>query len=778
MNSRYIKNIEQDINLLIEDRNELLKKAYQIQQESVNRYKDIEYSVDERDIEYIKEYILGNSLKGTIKSIKGYIKNTDTLKKILQEANIPLHEQEKIIELNNQLNKAHIRYNKNKTYTTDKNIEYLNNFFKKEILRLWYSTEPVLNINDITYIISNKCSISRDVIQDYVLDTLQLRKSKCEANDLRKLKKITKNIEATKQIKKQELAQKEVEDVEPIQKQDFKQTIESIFSKDYTIDTTQEDLDYYIKELNIAFNYCNVHTNTKQDNIKKRNNAKNKNIDLYFIWEEDFNLIPQFIHNLIQNKVYNHELLNKVSNDVIVINNKKYRKTFKRAEDVKIGDKIISRDNIVTDVIAKSDIHIPNRAFKIILEDGTEQIASDDHLWPVIINEEYSKKILDILLKVDIHKQLLEDIFELMKNFSPADYFNKEFNQYEWSEDLFKKHLKKIQETKELEWRLNTETIYDKFKNREELYLIHNQQGKKLIKDVIEVEPEKSVCLTVNDNDRVFELENGLLTGNSVLLNNVENACLLRPDKWLLMICDMKRVEGSRFMQFGVPVGVTYESCAKVLQFAQKVMMDRYDLMVKYGVNDYDDLPPEQQSQAIMVIVDEAAELFAPITGKDDVAKENGEYQAAALQATESIYRLGRASKTHVMTFAQRPSSSDSGISMTIRQNASTRIGCGRLPSTISQMVYEDGFGSRIPSSPKGRVGLMINNKQMVLQGFYAPSDWLSNYLKEQGKPLQIYESQCMIKEYEKITSESEDVEIEGAMSDEEFEELSKMLQE
>lgn len=777
MKSRYIKNIEQDINLLIEDRNKLLKKAYQIQQESVDRYKDIEYSVDERDIEYIKEYILGNSLKGTVKSVKGYIKNVNTFKKILQEANIPLHEQDKIIELNNQLNKAHIRYNKNKTCTTDKNTKYLNDFFKKEILRLWYSTEPVLGINDITYIISNKCSISRDSIQDYVLDTLQLRKSECEANNLRKLKKIKKEVIESKQQQKQESTQ-EIEDIKPIQKQNFKQTIESIFSKDYTIDTTQEDLDYYIKELNIAFNYCNVKKNSKQDNVKKRNNAKNKNIDLYFVWEEDFNLISQFIHNLIQNRAYNHELLNKVSNDVIVIGDKKYHKTFKKAEDVKIGDKIISRDNIITDVIAKSDIHIPNRAFKIILEDSTEQVASDDHLWPVIINEEYSKKILDILLKVDTHKPLSEDIFELMKNFSPADYFNKEFNRYEWSEDLFKKHLKKIQEAKTLEWRLNTETIYDKFKNHEKLYLIHNQQGKKLIKDIIEVEPEKSVCLTVNDNDRVFELENGLLTGNSVLLNNVENACLLRPDKWLLMICDMKRVEGSRFMQFGVPVGVTYESCAKVLQFGQKVMMDRYDLMVKYGVNDYDDLPPEQQSQAIMVIVDEAAELFAPITGKDDVAKENAEYQAAALQATESIYRLGRASKTHVMTFAQRPSSSDSGISMTIRQNASTRIGCGRLPATISQMVFEDGFGSHIPNSPKGRVGLMINNRQMVLQGFFADASWLKNYLIAQGKPLQIYESQCMIKEYEKITSESEDVEIEGAMSDEEFEELSKMLQE
>lgn len=777
MKSRYIKNIEQDINLLIEDRNVLLKEAYQIQQESVDRYKDIEYGVDEKDIEYIKEYILGNSLRGTIKTVKGYIKNVNTFKKILQEANIPLHEQDKIIELNNQLNKAHIRYNKNKTCTTDKNTKYLNDFFKKEILRLWYSTEPVLGINDITYIISNKCSISRDSIQDYVLDTLQLRKSECEANNLRKLKKIKKEVIESKQQQKQESTQ-EIEDIKPIQKQNFKQTIESIFSKDYTIDTTQEDLDYYIKELNIAFNYCNVKKNSKQDNVKKRNNAKNKNIDLYFVWEEDFNLISQFIHNLIQNRVYNHELLNKISNDVIVIGDKKYRKTFKKAEDVKIGDKIISRDNIITDVIAKSDIHIPNRAFKIILEDSTEQVASDDHLWPVIINEEYSKKILDILLKVDTHKPLSEDIFELMKNFSPADYFNKEFNRYEWSEDLFKKHLKKIQEAKTLEWRLNTETIYDKFKNHEKLYLIHNQQGKKLIKDIIEVEPEKSVCLTVNDNDRVFELENGLLTGNSVLLNNVENACLLRPDKWLLMICDMKRVEGSRFMQFGVPVGTTYESCAKVLQFGQKVMMDRYDLMVKYGVNDYDDLPPEQQSQAIMVIVDEAAELFAPITGKDDVAKENAEYQAAALQATESIYRLGRASKTHVMTFAQRPSSSDSGISMTIRQNASTRIGCGRLPATISGMVFEDGFGSRIPSSPKGRVGLMINNKQMVLQGFYAPSDWLLTYLKEQGKPLKIYESQCMIDEYNKITSESEDVEIEGAMSDEEFEELSKMLQE
>lgn len=777
MKSRYIKNIEQDINLLIEDRNILLKEAYQIQQESVDRYKDIEYSVDEKDIEYIKEYILGNSLKGTIKTVKGYIKNTDTLKKILQEANIPLHEQDKIIELNNQLNKAHIRYNKNKIYTTDKNTKYLNDFFKKEILRLWYSTEPVLGINDITYIISNKCSISRDIIQDYVLNTLQLRKSECEANNLRKLKKIKKETIESKQQQKQESTQ-EIEDIKPIQKQNFKQTIESIFSKDYTIDTTQEDLDYYIKELNIAFNYCNVKKNSKQDNVKKRNNAKNENIDLYFVWEEDFNLISQFIHNLIQNRAYNHELLNKVSNDVIVIGDKKYRKTFKRAEDVKIGDKIISRNNIITDVIAKSDIHIPNRAFKIILEDSTEQVASDDHLWPVIINEEYSDKILEILLNVDIHKQLSEDIFELMKNFSPADYLNKEFNRYEWSEDLFKKHLKKIQEAKTLEWRLNTETIYNKFQNHEELYLIHNQRGKKLIKDVIEVEPEKSVCLTVNDNDRVFELENGLLTGNSVLLNNVENACLLRPDKWLLMICDMKRVEGSRFMQFGVPVGTTYESCAKVLQFGQKVMMDRYDLMVKYGVNDYDDLPPEQQSQAIMVIVDEAAELFAPITGKDDVAKENAEYQAAALQATESIYRLGRASKTHVMTFAQRPSSSDSGISMTIRQNASTRIGCGRLPSTISSMVFEDGFGSRIPSSPKGRVGLMINNRQMVLQGFFADASWLKNYLISQGKPLQIYESQCMIKEYEKITSESEDVEIEGAMSDEEFEELSKMLQE
>jgi len=89
MKSRYIKNIEQDINLLIEDRNILLKEAYQIQQESVDRYKDIEYSVDEKDIEYIKEYILGNSLKGTVKSVKGYIKNIDTLKRVLQEANIP-----------------------------------------------------------------------------------------------------------------------------------------------------------------------------------------------------------------------------------------------------------------------------------------------------------------------------------------------------------------------------------------------------------------------------------------------------------------------------------------------------------------------------------------------------------------------------------------------------------------------------------------------------------------------------------------------------------------
>lgn len=266
--------------------------------------------------------------------------------------------------------------------------------------------------------------------------------------------------------------------------------------------------------------------------------------------------------------------------------------------------------------------------------------------------------------------------------------------------------------------------------------------------------------------------------GKSVLLRNIQNGCLMRPDKWLLMICDMKRVEGSKFLKFGVPVGTTYESCANILAFAQKIMMDRYDEMVKRDIVDYADVPAEERGQAIMVIVDEAGELLSPVkAGKDDeVGQENVMYQAQCIQAIESIYRLGRACMVHIQVWSQRIAQ-DQGITMAIRNNASTRACAGALDPTLSTMVFNSGLGTLVPRTPRGRVGLSVNDEEFIIQGFFADDGWLQEWLENKyGKGnINVYENQTMLELDKKVHEMSED-EIEE-MTTEEYEELLSLLE-
>lgn len=265
-------------------------------------------------------------------------------------------------------------------------------------------------------------------------------------------------------------------------------------------------------------------------------------------------------------------------------------------------------------------------------------------------------------------------------------------------------------------------------------------------------------------------------SGKSVVQRNIVYGCLMRPKDWFLIMIDLKIVEASMYRKYGVPVATTYEEAAILLSYAQKIMLERYQEMAKRGINNWNDMPDELRGPAIMVNIDEAGELWGKLSGKDDEAKANIEYQAQCLNAAESIARLGRAARCHLAIFAQRPDSET--ISMQIRQNSTTRLGCGKLPATISTMLFESNFGATIRPDPRGRVGMQIQGGRCsVFQGFFTPETYLDEYLEKHNLPTNIQGSNEMTAIYEKNKKEVEaKTEIVEGLDDEDFQDLSNAL--
>lgn len=136
------------------------------------------------------------------------------------------------------------------------------------------------------------------------------------------------------------------------------------------------------------------------------------------------------------------------------------------------------------------------------------------------------------------------------------------------------------------------------------------------IKSIKPIEPVESNCISVDSHNKLFTVgENGnLLTHNSVAQQNIIISCLLRPENWVILGIDLKRVELTRFRKFGVKVATDLETAVEFLRFAQAVMMKRYSRMEETGVNDFEDL--DDNLQALMVMIDEAGELLSPTGAK------------------------------------------------------------------------------------------------------------------------------------------------------------------
>lgn len=265
-----------------------------------------------------------------------------------------------------------------------------------------------------------------------------------------------------------------------------------------------------------------------------------------------------------------------------------------------------------------------------------------------------------------------------------------------------------------------------------------------------EITPVESNCISVDSYDKLFTIgeQAKLMTHNSVSQQNIIMSCIMRPDSWVILGIDLKRVELTRFRGFGVKVATDLETAVEFLRFAQAVMMKRYERMEETEVNDFEDLP--EPLQALMVMIDEAGELLSPTGAKTDEAKIADELKGEAIMIIGSIARLGRASGVHLVIATQRPDAKL--IPGEVRDNLAVRVGCGVLKPNASQMMFDSNIGSRTHASPRGGMYVESHGNGNMGQGFFAEPEWLGEYLEKNNNKDSVAQPARVVKDLDDST--------------------------
>lgn len=119
-------------------------------------------------------------------------------------------------------------------------------------------------------------------------------------------------------------------------------------------------------------------------------------------------------------------------------------------------------------------------------------------------------------------------------------------------------------------------------------------------------------------------------------------------------------------------------------------------------------------------------------THNTDEGKDQDEMKGEASMIIGSIARLGRAAGVHLVIATQRPDATV--IPGETKQNLAARIQCGRArDSTASNMILQSSEGLNIAGNVVGRMYLNLNGSGNHGQGFFAKSEWIDNWLDDQG---------------------------------------------
>ena len=178
-------------------------------------------------------------------------------------------------------------------------------------------------------------------------------------------------------------------------------------------------------------------------------------------------------------------------------------------------------------------------------------------------------------------------------------------------------------------------------------------------------------------------------SGKSVCVNTLITSILFkaRPDEVKFIMIDPKMVELSNYNgipHLMVPVVTDSKKAASVLNWAVQEMEKRYAKFAELGVRkmaDYNDVVPEEKMPAIVIIIDELADLM----------------MVAPKDVEEAIFRLAqkaRAAGIHLVLATQRPSVDV--ITGTIKTNIPSRISFAVSSQIDSRTILDMGGAEKL----------------------------------------------------------------------------------
>ncbi len=178
-------------------------------------------------------------------------------------------------------------------------------------------------------------------------------------------------------------------------------------------------------------------------------------------------------------------------------------------------------------------------------------------------------------------------------------------------------------------------------------------------------------------------------SGKSVCVNTLITSILFkaRPDEVKFIMIDPKMVELSNYNgipHLMVPVVTDSKKAASVLNWAVQEMEKRYAKFAESGVRkmaDYNEIAPEDKMPAIVIIIDELADLM----------------MVAPKDVEEAIFRLAqkaRAAGIHLVLATQRPSVDV--ITGTIKTNIPSRISFAVSSQIDSRTILDTGGAEKL----------------------------------------------------------------------------------
>lgn len=221
--------------------------------------------------------------------------------------------------------------------------------------------------------------------------------------------------------------------------------------------------------------------------------------------------------------------------------------------------------------------------------------------------------------------------------------------------------------------------------------------------------------------------------GKSVFLHNVIVSLLTRGGVCLRLI-DLKKVELSmynglnRMLSNAITDAAT---AAAVLESEVEEMQARYELMQRYHVRHFKDLPPHKALNARVIIIDELADLML-----------NRDTRKSVENSVVRIAQLGRAAGVHLVLATQRPSTNV--ITGLIKANIPCKIAFMTSSAIDSRVIGCKGAENL---SGKGDALLCIAGRKELerVQAFYISDNRLHDFVEHlrqsqpnpQPKPIQ-----------------------------------------